>query len=185
MNSLPSEKILVSIDFTETSLNALDVAIQFCRQQQTGLHLLYILPYDEVGVKSVNQPSTVLPTNHLIREGDSMIQMLATIIAQEQHVFCSASLRVGLVHEEIINAARMLNPALIVMGTHIGSSLQAFQTNNEAYQVIKTAPCPVLTVPDNHKRTTFGHVLFPIRPIPYAAKNMILRERLFGTSVQT
>lgn len=168
MKNLSSERVLVFIDFTETSLNALAVAVSYCRQQQTGIHLLYVLTPDVVDFGPSSELSSALSDNHLVREGASMIQMLAQVTAQEQQISCSGSCRAGLVPEELINTARSLNAELIVMGTHTGSDFRAFRTNDEAYQVIKIALCPVLTVPDNHNLTTFTRILFPVRPIPDA-----------------
>lgn len=168
MNSLPSETVLLAFDFTEPALNALAVAIQYCRQQQTGLHLLHVLPSDVIDVTSSAQSGQELSTNHLVREADSMLQTLALLTSQEQQITCSGSCRTGLIYEVLIREAYSRNTELIIMGTHTGSDLQAFRTNNEAYQVIKTAPCPVLTVPDIHQHTTFNRILFPVRPIPDA-----------------
>ena len=37
------DMILVPVDFTEHSLNALAVAVTLSQQQQTGIHLVYVL----------------------------------------------------------------------------------------------------------------------------------------------
>ncbi|GAB3513771.1 hypothetical protein GCM10027341_56240 [Spirosoma knui] len=168
MNSLLIERVLVFIDFTETSLNALAVAISFCRQHQTALHLLGVLPPETVGLDPATNSGSALMDHHLIREGETMIQMLAQVTAQEQGILCSGSYQTGLVHEEVSRIARGLNAELIIMGTRVGSGFQAYRTNNDAYQVIKSAPCPVLTVPDNYQGATFHRILFPVRPIPNA-----------------
>ncbi|GAB3550062.1 hypothetical protein GCM10027577_28590 [Spirosoma fluminis] len=113
-----------------------------------------------------------------------MIQMLAQVTAQEQGILCSGSYQTGLVHEEVSRTACGLNAELIVMGTRVGSGFQAYRTNNDAYQVIKSAPCPVLTVPDNYQMAMFHRILFPVRPIPNAidkyefARKIIRRDSI-------
>ncbi|GAB4020728.1 universal stress protein [Spirosoma migulaei] len=162
------DSILVPIDFTECSLNALSVAITLSHRQQTQLHLLYVLNKDIARTDASDEQGTNLPSEHLIREGTDMIQMLATVTAQEQQINCTGSCRVGVIPAEIVAIASQVQASLIVMGTQSGADAEAFRLNSEAYQVIQEAVCPVLTVPGHQKWANFKRILFPVRPVPGA-----------------
>lgn len=177
------DTILVHVDFTERSLNALAVATGLCYQKQTRLHLLYVLSPDSVRTGAFNDQVPDLSNEHLVREGADMVQMLATVTTQEQHVNCSGSCRVGLIPTEVIAVARELQASLIVMGTQVGADAQPFRLNSEAYQVIKEAGCPVLTVPDHQKWTSFKRILFPVRPIPGALDKYEFARQLIRKNV--
>lgn len=162
------DTILVSVDFTGPSLNALAVAITLSHQQQTSLHLVYILSPDLVRAADSNEEVPGLWNELLVRQGADRIKMLATATTQEHQIHCSGSCRLGTIPTELIATASEVQAGLLIMGTQAGADAQAFRLNSEAYQVIKEAACPVLTVPGRQKWTTFDHILFPVRPIPGA-----------------
>jgi nucleotide-binding universal stress UspA family protein len=54
--------------------------------------------------------------------------------------------RVGVMYEEIVTAAREEKAAYIVMGTHGRGGIGRFMLGSVADRVIRTAPCPVVTV---------------------------------------
>ncbi|WP_338871302.1 universal stress protein [Spirosoma sp. SC4-14] len=160
--------ILIPVDFTEPSLNALDVAVRLSEQQQkVHLHLVYVLNPDTLKPLAPDDLPD-LSKSHLTQQGASLIQMLAMLTAQEYPVNCSSSFRVGTYSDEVMAAAQSIHADLIVMGTLVGANSQALRLNSDAYRMIKTAPCPVLTVPAHKKWTTFEQILFPVRPIPGA-----------------
>lgn len=55
-------------------------------------------------------------------------------------------LRVGVPHQEIVRAAAEETAELIVMGTRGRGGLERLRLGSVADRVIRTAPCPVLTV---------------------------------------
>jgi nucleotide-binding universal stress UspA family protein len=54
--------------------------------------------------------------------------------------------RVGIVHEEICGVAREEAADYIVVGTHGRGGLERLMLGSVADRVVRTAPCPVLTV---------------------------------------
>jgi nucleotide-binding universal stress UspA family protein len=166
MDVQPLGTILVPVDFTEPSLNALAVAVRLSQQQQAEIHLIYVLNPATAGPGAANGQVPDLSQEHLIQEGTDMIQMLATVTAQEHQVRCSASYCHGKIPEEVVSMASRINADLIVIGTQNGTDAETFRLGADAYQIIKTVSCPVLTVPVQQKWITFERILFPVRPVP-------------------
>lgn len=54
--------------------------------------------------------------------------------------------QVGVAHEEIVKAARDEKAAYIVLGTHGRGGVERFMLGSVADRVIRTAPCPVVTI---------------------------------------
>ena len=169
MDVQPLEVILVPVDFTEHSFNSVSVAILLCQQQRAQLHLLVVGSPDLVKTPSTTgQLADEWMGNSRIQEENDRIQQLAAQTTQNYQIRCSGSVRVGKTTDELVAAAQALDANLIVMATDHGSDMMAFRLNADAYQVIKTAPCPVLTVPVHKKWPAFTQILFPVRPIPDA-----------------
>ena len=158
--------ILVPVDFTEPSLNALTVAVRLSQHQQTEIHLIYVFNLATVRPPATNGQGHDLSLEQLIQEGTDRIQLLATVTAQEHQVRCSASYCQGKIPEEVVRAASRINADLIVIGTQNGADPETFRLGADAYQIIKTVSCPVLTVPVHQKWITFERILFPVRPVP-------------------
>ena len=65
------------------------------------------------------------------------------------------------------------------MGTRPGNDLIALQGATHAFQLVQTAPCPVLVIPARREELVFERILFPVRPIPGAPdKYEVVRQLL-------
>ena len=166
MDVQPLGTILVPVDFTEPSLNALAVAVRLSQQQQAEIHLIYVLNPATVRPATAGGQVPDLSQEQLIQEGTDMIEMLATVTIQDHQVRCSASYCQGKIPDEVVNKASQINAGLIVIGTRNGTDADTFRLGADAYQIIKTVSCPVLTVPVHQKWITFERILFPVRPVP-------------------
>lgn len=168
MQNFHFNKILVPIDFCDTSLNALDTAIAIAKRQKSRLFLLHVfsktldIAYPE-GIVGVDF------TYHDVRDTNKeKIRLLAEEITNKHGVECQDLFVSGAVCPMIVEKARQTHSNLIVMGTHGASGLREFFIGSNAYAVLKHAPCPVLTVPPHHKWENFRKILFPVRPIANA-----------------
>jgi len=161
--------ILVPLDFSESSLNALETAIALAKQQQAKITLLNVV--DSSVIFGFNGPYYVSE-----RTIDGMVDvsagMLNPLLAnlKEHKVECTSEIKVGLVPQAIIKAASDNDVDLIIMGTHGASGAREFFIGSTAQQVIKITSCPVLTVPLGKKWVDFKTILFPIRPIAEGAE---------------
>jgi nucleotide-binding universal stress UspA family protein len=181
MDVQPFSTILVPVDFTEPSLNALAVAVRLSQPQHTEIHLIYVLNPATVEPATANGQVPDLSQEHLAQEGTDMIQMLATVTAQEYQVHCSASYCQGKIPEEVVSTASRINADLIVIGIQNGANAETFRLGADAYQIIKTISCPVLTVPVHQKWITFERILFPVRPVPGTLDKYAFTRKIIQT----
>jgi nucleotide-binding universal stress UspA family protein len=159
MNFYLIKRILVALDLSETSLNALDTAVLLARQHKATLLLLNV---------SETLPETMDDKSKLQLQNQASPDVLSALTTSMNHTYgIKARLinREGNVVETIINTAVTEYCDLVIMGTHGASGLRDGFIGSNTYNVIKYSACPVLTIPPHKKVTTFKKILFPIRPV--------------------
>jgi nucleotide-binding universal stress UspA family protein len=171
--------ILVPLDFSESSLNALETAIALAKQQKAKITLLNVvdssLMYGFKGVYYVSEKTI-----------DSMVdvsaEMLNPLLANinEHNLECTSEIKVGLVPQAIANTAYDSKADLIIMGTHGISGFREFFIGSTAQKVVKISYCPVLTVPPGKKWIDFKTILFPVRPIAGGVEKYDFLRKFMG-----
>lgn len=170
------EKILVAVDFSEYSLNALETASCLAEKWKAQLFIIYVQDnmLDFIGVNafiagSINNNST------------SILTAVAADIEKRTGLFPVIIEEHGHVTEMVLKVAIGHKCDLIVMGTHGASGYRNGFIGTTAYGVTKFAPCPVLLVPAGKKWTSFSSPLFPIRPFITAFRHYDLIRNFVNT----
>lgn len=152
----PASKILVPTDFSLTSERAMSMALKLAQKYQAHILLLHI--FADLKVQEAIQWTEYLPTPQTELELEEGIRRRAE---EEMNAFI-AKFPVGDVkvttrissdvpHKGIVETALKENADLIVMGTHGRSGLNYLLMGSTAEKVVRTSPCPVLTVkPSDH-----------------------------------
>jgi nucleotide-binding universal stress UspA family protein len=140
------QRILVPIDFSEHSKNALKYAIPFAQQFHASLDLLYVVEptiypadfsFGQIGFPNVEEELRVRGNNeleHLITK-----EILGKVGARKV-------VRTGKPFYEINEYAREEDMDLIIIATHGHSGMEHILFGSTAEKVVRKAPCPVLIV---------------------------------------
>ncbi len=184
METICVQKILVPIDFSEASLNALNTAIFMAKRQHAQIILIHIVNISNLIIDPDHDIIYDPNLENILEEHLRKIRKLADSITNEHFIDCRAFIRTGkVVCSEIIRAAVDFYSDLVVVGTHGTSPIKEYFIGSNSMNLIKNSPCPVLTVPPNKKFERFKTILFPIRPIKGAlekydlAKNIIRENK--------
>jgi nucleotide-binding universal stress UspA family protein len=162
MNTNNITKILVPIDFSETSVNALDTAIGMAVRQNAELELLNVIESSKIyGVENVEHSNVQAISR-------SLLESFTESITRYHKIKCFYHVENGTVADIISSFAVQSKASIIVMGTHGSSGMRELFMGSNAYATIKKAPCPVLTVPNTGKWKSFNKILFPVRPVENA-----------------
>jgi nucleotide-binding universal stress UspA family protein len=154
-------KILVPIDLTESSLNALETAISLAKKHGS---LLYILNVEEPNFVIFSDEPDLLSTSYK----KNSIDILEALINSITHVHALQPKLItndGNVTEQIIKVCFSEQCDLIVMGSYGASGFREGFIGSNTYAVMKYAICPVLSVPVKKNYLSFKKVVFPIRPV--------------------
>ncbi len=171
MDTLTIRHILVPIDFSAASLNALDTAVAMTKRHAAKLTLLHvvnesILSYHHADVLPI---TSAIPMIEMMRdEAQEMLRQITDDVIEQHGIEVQGETTQGFVPSEICKSAERFGADLVVMGTHGASGFREFFMGTNAYAVVKHAPCPVLTVPPNGKWESFSRILFPVRDTPGA-----------------
>ena len=140
-------KILVPLDFSAASRDALRYACELADAVGASLHVLHAVQTPQIPGGSIEVP---LPDPWLIEqleeEGRSLLDASLTD-AQKQAYRAVLVQRSGHAGHEILDYVRERGDIdLIVMATHGRGGLSRFMMGSVADRVIREAPCPVLTL---------------------------------------
>ena len=142
--------ILVPHDFSETSAAAVRYAMALARNSHARITFFH------VGNSAQAAFDTEFPIGlEGAREDAIRERLLKIVTAQEQVEFSPQFVvRPGNPAPEIVHYAEEHDVDLIVMGTHGRGFVAHVVMGSVAEKVVRTAPCPVLTVRDPHAGAT-------------------------------
>ena len=135
--------VLVPVDFSSPSLDALEYAIQVVDRFGAGLTIVHVLEpiyFDlELGLGRIEQE--VQKRTHWEAQLDGLAQ-----VVRGRGLAAGSIVLGGIPSESIMTYARGQSCDLIVMGTHGRRGLTRLRYGSVAESVLRQAPCPVLTV---------------------------------------
>jgi nucleotide-binding universal stress UspA family protein len=140
------KSILVPIDFSEHSKNALKYAIPMAEEFDATLHLVYVVE-PTIYPADLGFGQVVLPgvEDELRQKG---AEELKSLIEREigSRVQASSAVRTGNPHQEILAEAEEKDVNLIIVATHGHSGVEHMLFGSTADRIVHHAKCPVLTV---------------------------------------
>jgi nucleotide-binding universal stress UspA family protein len=139
----PIRRILVAHDFSETAESALQLALDLA--EKIGARVTIVHAYEAV----YGFPESVeLKADILAAVEKTASKSLGDLTARTQRsgVEIQSLLRHGAAWSEINAAAKDVGADLIVIGTHGRRGIARALLGSVAEKVVRTAPCPVLTV---------------------------------------
>jgi nucleotide-binding universal stress UspA family protein len=157
--------ILVPLDFSKSSLNALETATALAKQHNATITVLNVVDpnflFEFKGFYYISEKTI----DSIVEVSARRLSSIAKKVKEEHALNCISELKVGPVPQSIINTAFDFDVDLIIMGTHGVSGFRKFFIGSSAQKVIKITSCPVLTIPSNRKWLKFKKILFPIRRV--------------------
>lgn len=152
------ERILVPVDFSTVSMQALEYAIDFAQPLDAEIVVLFVVeqfyyatPADLYG-PSVNVG--MIAEEHQ-RAGRAQLEQLSKQLAKRK-VRARTVMLTGTPYQGIVSAAKRVKADLIVMATHGRTGLTRMLIGSTAERVVRTAACPVLTVHGYRRGRTSG-----------------------------
>jgi len=137
------ERILVPIDFSDCSLDALKYAVVVAKQAKASVMLLHVLEPVSYGL---DFDLGHFRSREYVRE--IWTKRLEELAATHQHsdMVVEYRLRGGFPSDSILDAAKTLPCDLIVMGTHGRRGISHTISGSVAEAVLRKAHCPVIAV---------------------------------------
>lgn len=140
------KKILFAADFSEGSSSALPYAVDLAKKYGARLYLAHVI-FDVAKTSGWYVPHTSIDEIYKDMENSAKSELEKMFIDEMrgfkdiEHVVLK-----GIPYEEIIRFAGDNKIGLIVLGTHGRKGIDRMLFGSTAEQVVRNAPCPVLSV---------------------------------------
>jgi nucleotide-binding universal stress UspA family protein len=137
------DRLLVPIDGSDCSLDALEYAAVVARAAKASIDLLHVLEPVAYGLDFTfaSAEQRTHTRDRLTKQVDELCSALsASGLTVKRHVVG------GVPIDSIISQAQALSSDMIVMGTHGRRGLSHVLAGSVTEAVLRRAPCPVLTV---------------------------------------
>ena len=154
------KRILVPIDFSNNSMNALQTAVAMAKRHSADLKLLHVFDIDNTLYPEDNMGSNSKPDIAI-----KSLSRLAASVKNGDGVNCGIAYISGYIPNAILQTAKDENSDIIVMGKNGNSGYREMYAGTNTYDVIKKSHCPVLLIPSGKMYENFTDVLFPARPV--------------------
>ena len=147
MSTIRLTRILVPTDFSDASTAALKYALPLADVFEADLHVLHVL--DVAAAQYLAAEMAMVPTPAITAAAHARADAeLAGLLTREEVARYRARLVTvrGAPFAAIVSYARETAIDLIVMGTHGRGAMAHLLIGSVAENVVRKAPCPVLTV---------------------------------------
>lgn len=175
MNMYQIKKILIPVDFSKTSLKALDHALylaKLCKSEITLLHVPESLSVTSGSGLFDPPPFHEDYEKYVYDLSKARLTEIAEKIEKRDKIKINTLSVIGNPHLEILNASKKIKADLIVMGTHGISGTKEFFIGSNTFKIIKNAKCPVLSVQRHQKNPGFKNILVPFRDKPHSREKV-------------
>jgi glycine betaine transporter len=137
--------ILVPVDFSASSEAALDYAVELAGKLDAKLYILNVVALSGLGVPELGAALAPTVIDSMVRDSEAALAKLADARRSRAQI-ADTLLRTGDARDVIVQTVEEVAADLIVMGTHGRRGVSRALLGSVAETVVRTSPCPVLTV---------------------------------------
>lgn len=177
MKTFNIKKILVPVDFSETSMEALNHAVYLAKLTKASVTMINVTETMQPFVTPVDYPVSLsynLETYEktTVAQSKKHLAKLIEKIKKKDKIEINSATSVGWVKEEIIEASKRIKADIIVMGTHGVKGFREYIVGSNTFRVINEAECPVLSVQKHTDKMGFKNILVPFRDKPHSREKV-------------
>ncbi|WP_057936660.1 universal stress protein [Algoriphagus resistens] len=145
-------KIILAIDFSDNSINALDFAIALAGKREGEIILVHVI---ESVFDFASQAAVTL--EHMHRDAETMMQNTLEKY-QDSKLKFTTLIKEGTASISIVRIAKEVNATLIVMGTQGASGIKITLIGSTTINLIRESSIPVLVVPAESNASAISKV---------------------------
>lgn len=152
------KEIVVAIDFSECSINALEHAVNLAQHAKADLNLVWVdKSKQEASAALKSSEEAVADANRYLEE---LVSRYQSKLTGNRILY---SIRHGKVYREIVNQAVEDDSFLIITGTHGSSGFEEFWIGSNAQKIVSASHCPVITIRSGiNIDRTLSRIVLPI-----------------------
>jgi nucleotide-binding universal stress UspA family protein len=151
------KQIIVAIDFSKTSLNALEYGIHIANKAKADVQMVWV---------DNTTSEEVIFEGFAHEERNEKVLLLKELQEKYSKSLSGGKLeyktRKGKVYIELAQQAKAQNADLIIAGTHGVSGYEEYWIGSNAYRIVTNAPCPLITLRQDCKVGDIHKIIIPI-----------------------
>ena len=152
------KKILVPIDFSADSVNALELAISYANVIGANVRMIHVKKSKNFEIPFYFKDFDLVVGKSL----DDFMNILVDKYKGEVKNMLDYKIREGNIYKEITNQAKYDDSYLIIMGTHGVSGFEELWIGSNAFKVVSNAPCPIITIRNGFVHKHLKNIVMPI-----------------------
>ncbi len=146
LGAINLKRILVPVDFSGPSQQALTYALRFAKEFGSEVTLLHVIEKHGIGTGLSELPARLDYSNKQLTETKHQLRALSDSSRVPGSPTIRSVVRKGLPPHEIVEAAKEMETDLIVIATHGYTGWKHFCIGSVTERVVRTASCPVFVV---------------------------------------
>jgi universal stress protein A len=146
LHSINLKRILVPVDFSGPSQQALTYALRFAKEFGSEVTLFHVIEKHGAGSGLSELPAELEYSNKQLTKTKNQLRALSASSRTPGSPTIRSVIRKGLPSHEIVEAAKDLETDLIVIATHGYTGWKHFCIGSVTERVVRAAPCPVFVV---------------------------------------
>ncbi len=150
--------IIVPIDFSLDSINALEHAIIIANKIKAKIKMIHVIKSKKTEAPFIINDFVSTSTNSI----EDFFKKIMDKYAKKAKNGLEYKIREGKIYDEICNQAKYDDAYLIVMGTHGISGFEEKILGSNAYKVVVNSPCPIITIRKAYSPCEPKRILLPI-----------------------
>ncbi len=156
------KNILVPVDFSNCSKNALENAISLADKLNMGLVIFHSVMIPASFMEGAPITSMDMALEPMEKKAKADIKELFEEFPALRKISTQTKVQYGPLSDQISGITDEMDIALIVMGTHGSKGLRRTLLGSNAYHVMKKVSCPVIALPEDRNLTQMKQFVFAI-----------------------
>ncbi len=154
------KRILVPIDFSQNSLNALSFGIKIANKLNADLRIIHVKTR-KLAYRYIQSDAEAVLNDSIEGWIEDILKKYSSEYVVPKGNF-DYKIREGNVFKEVTNQAKYDDTTLLVIGTHGASGFEDKWIGSNAYRLVLNAEVPVLTVRPERKWRGVNRIVIPV-----------------------
>lgn len=186
------KKIIVPLDFSDESLNGLDLAIKVANQVKSKIEMVHVIK-DSGDLFSATEKEQI---KHAEASFKSIMDQYQNQISNDSEL--TYVIHKGRIHREVVNHAKYNKADMIIGSTHGASGFEELFIGSNAHRIIASSSIPTMVIRKGIAPKSFDRILLPLddtietrQKVPFTAELAklfdaeIIMQSIFPTTDQT
>lgn len=162
MKPFEIKNILIPVDFSATSMLALEHATFMAKLYKANITLLHVLETYTYKVELYNFQPYAADSEKFVESLKEKLNELAEKLTSEIGSRVNVVIKNGKMASSVFEVSNEIKADLVVLGTHGAKGIEEFFIGSNAFRVVTESTVPVISVQSHNKKLGYDKLFLPI-----------------------